>query len=60
MPIMPGSTPLALPGGLSSVTQQQPTSAPLSPGTFKKTNKKPRKAPKIKKAFGSSYGAFKK
>ncbi len=63
MPIMTGSTPLALPGGMGSVTTQSDDKAPLYPSTLGRLDKKPRKPPKIRKhAFGPSEqgAAFKK
>lgn len=59
MTIMAGSTPLALPGDMNSVNESAKDNQQLA-STFKRMDKKPSKPPKIKKAFGSSYGkAFK-
>jgi len=63
MPIVTGSNPKALVGGMGSVTETSPPQTPLYPSTLTKMDKPPRKPPKIKKkAFGpSAYGAaFKK
>lgn len=67
MPIVTGSTPLALPGGMGSVTSQAKPETPLYPSTLGKLQLQPhrplRKAPKFKKrAFGpAQFGAaFKK
>lgn len=61
--IIPGNTPLSLPGGMSNVAKMNASNEPLATSALGKLNLKPRKAPKPKKrAFGpSAYGAaFKK
>lgn len=62
MPILTGSTPLALPGGMNAVTSQDSPKAPLT-AVDEKFVPKPRKPPKIRKrAFGPPQqgAAFKK
>lgn len=61
--IVSGATPLALPGGMGSVTTQADPREPLFPSALGKMDKKPKKEPKIKKkAFGEKHpgAAFRK
>lgn len=61
--IATGAHPLALSGGMGSVTDQSSPNTPLYPSTLDKLDKKPKKPPKIKKpAFGATQAgaAFRK